>query len=283
MNFIQAIIIGIVQGLTEFIPVSSTAHMTICAQLMKLQNPEHPEQWTAFMAIVQLGTLAAVLLYFASDIKSIAMSWIKETVGERRSFSQQSDDAKMGWLVILGSVPIVVIGFALKKIIEGKLTKNLTLIATMLIVVSLVLIVAERAAKQKRMLADLSWKDAIVIGLAQCFALVPGTSRSGSTIAAGLFLGIEREAAARFSFLLSIPAVFASGIYECYKALPTISSADLTSLVVATLVAWIVGYLSIAFLLRYLRTHSLMVFIVYRVVLAIVVFALLSNGTLSAL
>ncbi len=271
MSLLQAIIIGIVQGLTEFIPVSSTAHMTISASLMNLIDTAHPEKWTAFMAVVQLGTLAAVLLYFAADIKSVSLAFIAENLRERRALREQSDDARMGWYVIIGSAPIMLLGFALKKIIEGTLTKDLHVIAVMLVLVSIVLFVAEKVSSLKRTLADLSMKDAIVIGFSQCFALLPGASRSGSTMSAGLFLGMTREAAARFSFLLSIPAVAASGLYEFMKYAKDLSSSDLTAVGVATCVAAISGYFSIAFLLRFLRSNSTMLFIAYRVVLALVI------------
>ncbi len=272
MSLLQSIIIGIVQGLTEFIPVSSTAHMTICAALMNLMDPAHPEKWTAFMAVVQLGTLAAVLVYFAGDIRSIAVAFIQENVMKRRALQQQSDDARMGWYVLLGSAPIMGLGYALKKIIESSLTKDLHLIAIMLVLVSVVLFLAERFSSLKRTLADLSLRDALVIGFAQCFALLPGTSRSGSTISAGLFLGMSREAAARFSFLLSIPAVAASGLYEFMKEAKNLSTSDMTAVLVATSVAAISGYLSIAFLLRFLRSNTMMVFILYRVLLALCIY-----------
>ncbi len=269
MSLLQSILIGIIQGLTEFIPVSSTAHMTIWARIMNLVDPAHPEQWTAFMAIVQLGTLAAVLLYFAKDIQTILAAWWAENINSRRPMASQSDDSRMGWYVVIGSLPIMLVGYALKKVIEGSLTKDLHLIAIMLVVVSGILIVAERVSKRTRLLADLKLRDAVIIGLSQCFALIPGTSRSGSTISAGLFLGMSREAAARFSFLLSIPAVAASGLYECVKEAKMLDSSQLIAVGVATIVAAIVGYASIALLLRYLRSNSMMVFIVYRIVLAV--------------
>lgn len=274
MTILQAIIIGCVQGLTEFIPVSSTAHMTLCASVMNLHDPAHPERWTAFMAIVQLGTLAAVLVYFARDIRSIVERMLSQTMS-RVPLSEQSDDARTGWYVVFGTVPIFVIGYALKKLIEGGITKDPQLIAVALIVVSVILFAADRFASLKRTLPDLTLRDGIIIGIAQCFALIPGTSRSGATISAGLFLGLSREAAARYSFLLSIPAIGVSGVYEFLKSAPMLDSGELTAVVVASVVAAVTGYASIAFFLRFLRDHSLNVFIAYRVVLGIIVLALM--------
>lgn len=271
MSVLQAIIIGIIQGLSEFIPISSTAHMTITGSLMGLINKEHPEQWTAFMAVVQLGTLAAVFVYFAADIRSITLTFLRENIRLRMPLGEQISESRMGWLVIAGSIPIVVIGLALKKIIEGEATKDMTLIALMLIAVSVVLFIAERVAKLHRTMRDLTWRDAFAVGAAQALALLPGASRSGTTISAGLFLGMTRETAARFSFLLSIPAIAGSGILEFVKSLKYLNGNDALALAVATIVAGVVGYYAIAFLMRYLRTKSTMVFIVYRVVLAVVI------------
>lgn len=270
MTLLQAIIIGCVQGLTEFIPVSSTAHMTLSASLMSLHDPAHPERWTAFMAIVQLGTLAAVLLYFARDIRTIVEQFFSQNL-RRVPFTQQSDDARMGRFVIIGTIPLFVVGYAVKKLIEGGITKDPHLIAVALIVVSGVLFAADRMANLRRNLADLSLRDGILIGIAQCFALVPGTSRSGATISAGLFLGFTREAAARYSFLLSIPAVAVSGLYEFVKNAPLLDTSDLTAVVVASVVAAVTGYASISFFLRFLRSNTLTAFIVYRIVLGLAV------------
>ncbi|MFM8568974.1 MAG: undecaprenyl-diphosphatase UppP [Candidatus Kapaibacterium sp.] len=274
MSILQAIIIGCVQGLTEFIPVSSTAHMTLCAGIMGLHDPAHPERWTAFMAIVQLGTLAAVLLYFARDIRSIVAQTLSQTV-QRVPLSRQSDDARTGWFVVFGTVPIFVIGYAMKKLIEGGITKDPHLIAAALILVSGVLYAADRFASVRRTLPDLTLRDGIIIGLAQCFALIPGTSRSGATIAAGLFLGLTREAAARYSFLLSIPAIGVSGAYEFVKNAPLLDTGDLAAVVTASVVAAVTGYMSIAFFLRFLRDHSLNAFILYRLALGVLVLVFL--------
>jgi undecaprenyl-diphosphatase len=268
MSILQAIILGLLQGLSEFIPISSTAHLTIAGKLFGLIDIAHPEQWTAFMATVQLGTLVAVLLYFAKEIKTIPVVFLKENLGSgRKPYKEQSQDSKMGWFIILGTIPIVTIGLALKKIIEGSLTKELPVIAYSLIGLALILFIAEKMAKLKKNMNDITWKDSILIGLAQCVALIPGSSRSGTTITAGLFLGLNRETAARFSFLLSIPAVFASGLLEFYQSLKYLTTDSFLTLIIATIIAAVSGYFAIDFLLKYLRTKSTMLFIVYRIIL----------------
>lgn len=272
MDLLQAILLGIIQGLTEFLPISSTAHLTIAGRFMGLID--NPEKWTAFMAVVQLGTLAAVLIYFAKDIASIAKAFLTENLAQRRSLAQQSTNARLGWFVIVGSIPIVVLGLAFKDLIEGEATKQLPLIASSLIGLAVLLWIAERVATFKKSIADITWRDAIIIGFAQSIALIPGSSRSGTTITAGLFTGLQRDAAARFSFLLSIPAVFGSGILEFYHSVGLLSSDELTTLAAATLAAGISGYAAIAFLLRFLRTHSTVVFIIYRILLGLALFGL---------
>jgi undecaprenyl-diphosphatase len=273
MTILEAIILGIIQGLSEFIPISSTAHLTLAGHLFDLIDSSHPERWTAFIAVIQLGTLAAVFLYFSKDIKNIISDYFSENIGKgRKSFNQQSNHSKLGWLIIIGSLPIGLLGFLLKDLIEGDLTKSPFVIATMLILVAIILFIAERTAKFSKDLNKISIKDSIIIGFAQCLALIPGTSRSGATITTGLFLGIKRDDAARFSFLLSIPAIFASGLYEFYKSISYINSQDLFIIVVATLVSAVSGYLSIAFLLKYLKTKSTLLFIIYRIILGAIVF-----------
>ena len=273
MNIIEAIILGIIQGLSEFIPISSTAHLTLAGHLLDLIDPSHPERWTAFIAVIQLGTLAAVFVYFSNDIKKILNGYFSENIGKnRKAFREQSSYSKLGWLVILGSLPIGFLGLLLKNLIEGEFTKSPFVIATMLIVLALVLLIAEKTASFKKDINKISIKDSLIIGFSQCLALIPGTSRSGATITAGLFLGIKREDAARFSILLSIPAIIASGLYEFYKSISYINSQDLLIIVIATLVSGIAGYFSIAFLLKFLKTKSTLLFIVYRVILGIVVF-----------
>lgn len=278
MSILHAILLGIIQGLTEFLPISSTAHLTIAGKAMGLISPEHPEQWTAFIAVIQLGTLAAVLVYFARDIVSITRAFLQENLIQRTALSQQSVNARMGWYVIIGSVPIVVIGIALKKLIEGSLTKELSVIAASLIILAIILWIAERIASFDRSIEQITWKDALLIGLAQCVALIPGASRSGTTITAGLFVGLRRDTAARFSFLLSIPAVLGSGLLEFYQSLHYLAADGLLALVIATVVSAISGYATIALLLRFLRTHTTTVFIIYRILLGIILFWLLWAG-----
>jgi undecaprenyl-diphosphatase len=269
MTIVQAIILGFVQGLTEFLPVSSSAHLTLVGKAMGLISPEHPEAWTAFIAVIQLGTLLAVLVYFARDIAQISTAFLRDNLLERKPLKEQALESKMGWFVIIGTLPIVTIGLALKKIIESSLTKDVTLIAWTLIVLAVVLFIAERVSKQLRGFEEITWRDAVIIGFAQTLALFPGASRSGTTITAGLFTGLKRDVAARFSFLLSIPAVFASGLLQLKQSLAFMNTQDLTTLLVATLVSGISGYAAIALLLRYLQTHTTTVFVVYRIMLGV--------------
>jgi undecaprenyl-diphosphatase len=295
MNILQAIILGIVQGLTEFIPVSSTAHLIFATRLTGLSDTLNAEQVTATIAIIQLGTLLAVFVYFARDIWDISYAFVRDHLllirgktppgVDGRGFfgSRLSPNATLGWLIIVGSIPIGVLGLLLKKVIEGTFTKNLWVIATMMIVVALLLLVAERVGSKRRGMEDLSLKDALAVGFAQVLALIPGASRSGSTIMGGLFVGERRETAARFSFLLSIPAVAASGLLELKEALHKLPHGSGAQLVVATIVACVVGYASIWFLLRFLRTHSTGVFIGYRLVVGALILALLFTGVVRPL
>jgi undecaprenyl-diphosphatase len=276
MTIIEAIILGIIQGLTEFIPISSTAHLTLAGNLMGLIDPSNPEKWTAFIAVIQLGTLVAVLIYFFRDILGIGNNFIIENFSKkRRRFEAQSSESKLGWYIIIGTIPIVFIGLAIKKIIEGNLTKDPLVIAIALISLAIILAIAEKSSKFNRDLKDIKLKDSLLIGLAQAIALIPGSSRSGTTITAGLFLGLNREAAARFSFLLSIPAIFASGIYEFYKSIAFIDTNQIIAIVVATISAGISGYLSIAFLLNYLKKRTTFLFIWYRIGLGILILILI--------
>jgi undecaprenyl-diphosphatase len=279
MSFLLAVVLGLIQGLTEFIPISSTAHMTIFGHLSGMLDPHHPERWTATMAVVQLGTLLAVLAYFAGDIRSITTAMVVETFRERKQPFAQSPLARLGWLVVIGSVPIGVLGLAFRKIIEGNLTKDPLIIAVMLVAVAVVMLVADRR-RGVRPIESLTITDALIIGVAQALALIPGASRSGTTISAGMLIGIERAAAARFSFLLSIPALLASGMLELVHALRMLPLNDLWLLSIATLTAALSGYVSIAFLLAYLRRHSLAVFAVYRIGLAVVIGGLIASRLL---
>jgi undecaprenyl-diphosphatase len=295
MNILQAIVLGIVQGLTEFIPVSSTAHLVFATRLTGLAQTLNAEQVTAVIAVIQLGTLLAVLVYFAEDIWNISLSFVRDHLlllrgrtppgvdGRGLLGSKLSVDAKLGWLIVIGSVPIGVLGLLFRKQIESTLTKNLWVIATMMVVVALLLALAEKVGKLRRGMEQLGLGDALAVGFAQCLALIPGASRSGSTIMGGLFAGEKRETAARFSFLLSIPAVGASGLLELKKALYELPPHSTVPLVVATVVSGVVGYASIWFLLRYLRTHSTAVFIGYRLVVGALILALLAAHLISPL
>ena len=292
MDLLQAIILGIVQGLTEFIPISSTAHLVFASRLTNLYGGD-AEMTTATMAVIQLGTLVAVLIYFAADIFSISAAFVRDHWNlvfnkQRRSFSGTggvrpmflSEESWLGWLVIIGSIPIGTIGFLAKDFIEGSGTKNLWVIGVMMIVIAVLLAVAEAVASQRKDIKHLGIWDALVQGFCQVLALIPGASRSGSTIMGGLFAAEKRETAARFSFLLSIPAITASGLLELRKALKILPHDALTNLVIGTLVAGIIGYASIWFLLNYLKRHTTTVFIIYRLILGTVILVLLWRGVI---
>jgi len=287
MSLLQAILLGIIQGLTEFIPISSTAHLVIASRVMNLALT--PEQLTSSIAVIQLGTLIAVFFYFAGDIWNISIAFVRDHValltnrGSESTGSRLSHDAWLGWLVVIGSIPVAVVGLLFKKQIEGTFTKNLWVIATMMVVIALLLAVAEAVGKKLRGMEVLGMKDALAVGFAQCLALIPGSSRSGSTIMAGLFVGEARETAARFSFLLSIPAVAASGLLELKEALHRLPSGSLTTLAIGTIVSGIVGYASIWFLLRFLKTHTTGVFIGYRLLVGGAILIMLFTGRLNAL
>jgi len=293
MDLLQAVILGIVQGLTEFIPISSTAHLVFASRFINLYDG-NAEQITATMAVIQLGTLAAVFIYFAADIFGITTAFIRDhfalLTGRRGMRFSGTDgvrpiwlstEAWLGWLVIIGSIPIGVIGFLFKDFIEGSGTKNLWTIATMLIVVAVLLSFAEIVGKQRKDIRHLGLVDSLVMGFFQVLALMPGASRSGSTMTGGLLAGEKRETAARFSFLLSIPAVTASGLLELRKALKILPPESFTPLIVGTVVAGIIGYLSIWFLLAFLKKHTTTVFIVYRIILGTVILVLLWKGVIS--
>ena len=291
MSILQAIFLGLVQGLTEFIPVSSTAHLVFAARLVNLYGGAdktlQAEQTTATIAVIQLGTLLAVLIYFSRDIVNIVRAFASDHLAMLRARNEPvrpklSPDAWLGWLVIIGSLPVGTVGLLLKKQIEGPFTKNLWVIATMMIVVGILLMIAEVVGKRDHAMDQLRVRDALAVGSAQVLSLLPGSSRSGSTIMGGLFAGQTRETAARFSFLLSIPAIAASGLLELNEAIEKLPAGSYGALVVATVVSGIVGYASIWFLLRYLRTHSTGVFIVYRVIVGGLILAGLAFGYVSA-
>jgi undecaprenyl-diphosphatase len=293
MDFLQAIILGIVQGLTEFIPISSTAHLVFASRLTNLYEGQ-PEQITATIAVLQLGTLLAVFVYFAPEILSITAAFVRDhwnllTRKRKMRFSGThgirpiwlSEEAWLGWLIILGSIPIGTLGLIFKRVIEGSLTKNLWVIATMMITIAILLAIAEIVGSRRKEIKDFGVIDALVVGFAQVLALLPGASRSGSTIMGGLFAGQKREAAARFSFLLSIPAIAASGLLELKEAWSLLPQTSFAPLLVGTLVAAIVGYLSIWLLLAFLRKYSTAVFIIYRLVLGAVILTLLWTNVIN--
>ncbi|MDI6766829.1 MAG: undecaprenyl-diphosphatase UppP [Bacteroidota bacterium] len=274
MNIFYAILLGIIQGVTEFLPISSTAHLTIAGKFMGLIDPTKPEDWTAFIAIMQLGTVAAVIIYFFKNLIIMTRSFLTDLV-KPKSSEKWTYESKLAWKIILGTIPIVIIGLVFKDIIEGTFTKEISTIATSLIALALLLYWAEKVGKHTRSEEQTTWLDAVIVGFAQAVALIPGSSRSGTTITAGLFLGLTRETAARFSFLLSIPAVLASGFYEMYEARHHFADLGIMPLIVSTIVSGIVGYWAISFLLKFLQKHTTYVFIFYRIILGGVLWGLL--------
>jgi undecaprenyl-diphosphatase len=270
VDALQAIVLGVVQGLTEYLPVSSTAHLRIVPAFLGWEDPG-----AAFTAVTQLGTMAAVLLYFRADLWRIARTW---TASLRRPELRSGVDARMGWYILLGTIPIGIFGLAFSDQIESG-ARDLYVIGTALIVLGLVLLYAEHVARRDRPIEDIRRRDGILIGLAQACALVPGVSRSGATITAGLFLGFDRESAARYSFLLSVPAVVLSGVFELRK-IGDHDGAGVVPTLIATLLAFVVGYASIAFLLRWLTRHSTAVFVAYRVALGTLVLVLAGAGVI---
>jgi undecaprenyl-diphosphatase len=269
----ESIVLGVVQGLTEFLPISSTGHLRIVPAFVGWDDPG-----AAFTAVTQLGTMAAVVLFFREDLWRIGTAWLRSV---RDRSARRQLDARLGWYILFATIPIGIFGLAFKDQIETG-ARNLYLIGSALIVVGFVLLAAEEVSKRNRGIEDIEARDAAGVGLAQTLALVPGVSRSGSTIAAGLFLGLDRPAAARFSFLLSVPAVVLSGLFELAGIITGSEQQDVATskLVISTLVAFVVGYAAIAWLLRYLASHSTIVFVVYRVVLGVLVLVLVATGAI---
>jgi len=273
MGWFEAVVLGVVQGLTEFLPISSSAHLRIVGEAFGWDDPG-----AAFTAITQIGTEIAVLLYFRRDISRIVVAWLGSLAGRRKG----DPDARMGWLIIVGSIPIVVLGLLFQDRIETTL-RDLRIVAIALVAFSLILYWADRVGAKKRELADLTVGHGIAYGLAQAMALIPGVSRSGGTITMGLFLGYTRAAAARYSFLLAIPAVLGSGVFQAYEALTGDVAGETVSwgpTIVATVIAFAVGLSVIAWLLRYLDRGSFTPFVVYRIVLGLLVLALVGMGVL---
>ncbi len=278
MSLLEAIVLGIVQGLTEFLPISSTAHLCVLPQLMGWKDPG-----AAFTAVIQLGTLFAVLIYFRTDIGRLLRAFLVDVRSVRYGTSQ---DARLAWMIAAGTIPIVICGLAFKEQIKGPL-RQIQWIATAAIGFAIVMLLAEVSMARRIGTGNadcdmdtIGWRDALFIGVFQAFALIPGASRSGVTITAGLFAGLSRSASARFSFLLSLPSVFAAGVYEFWKDRHEILSSqdDAVALAVAAVISGIVGYASIAFLLGYLKRHSTWVFIVYRVIVGAALLMLLRAG-----
>ncbi|NGO72756.1 undecaprenyl-diphosphate phosphatase [Streptomyces boncukensis] len=280
MSWFESFILGLVQGLTEFLPISSSAHLRLTAAFAGWEDPG-----AAFTAVTQIGTEAAVLIYFRRDIARIVSAWFRSLVSKE---ARGNHDAKMGWLVIIGSIPIGVLGLTFKDQIEGQF-RDLRLIATTLIVLGIVLGIADRLAAgesgrhrarpPRKSLEQLTVRDGLLYGCAQALALVPGVSRSGATISGGLFMGYKREAAARYSFLLAIPAVLASGLFE----LTEIGEGHVSwgPTVFATVLAFVVAYAIIAWFMKWITTRSFMPFVAYRIILGLVIFALVGTGALS--
>jgi len=272
VSFFEAIVLGLVQGLTEFLPISSSGHLRIAPALFGWDDPG-----TAFTAVVQLGTMAAVLIYFRADLWRISRAWVTAlwTPSMRRD-----QDVRLGWYLIVATIPISVLGLAFSDQVETGV-RDIRLAAVMLIGFGLVMAVADRVGARAKTVDQITTRDGIAIGVAQALALIPGVSRSGATISAGLFLGYKRADAARFSFLLSVPAVVLSGVYQL-RGITNGDGPGIAATVVATVVAFVAGYATIAWLLRWLTSHTLTVFVVYRVVLGVVLLGLVGAGVISA-
>jgi undecaprenyl-diphosphatase len=271
--WLEAAFLGLIQGLTEFLPISSSAHLRIVGPLL----PSGGDPGAAFTAITQIGTEAAVLLYFRHDILRIARAWLAALLYPD---ARGTPDARMGWLIIIGTLPIAILGLLFKETIEGRL-RNLYLTAAMLILFAVFLAAADRYGRKERTLDRLGWRHGLLFGFAQALALIPGVSRSGGTITAGLMMGYTREAAARYSFLLAIPAVLASGFYQLYRSWEIGSPIPPGPTALATAVAFGVGYGVIVLFLRLVSTRDYMPFVYYRIALGVLVLALLATGILS--
>lgn len=273
-EIIKAIVFGAVQGLTEFIPISSTAHLRVVPALLGWKD-----EGAAFSAVIQMGTLIATLIYFRNDIVNLTKGFISAV---KNNNFRSNPEARIFMLIMVGTIPIAVCGLLFKGFIEGD-ARGLYVISSSLILLAIVLFIAEKVGTREKEFHEITVKDGIIIGLAQALALIPGSSRSGVTITAGLFRGLKRDVTARYSFLLSIPAIGMSGLYELYSERESLLNEDLVMMLVATVVAGIVGYLAIAFLIRYLKTHTNLLFIIYRIALGITILILLSQGILSNL
>jgi undecaprenyl-diphosphatase len=274
VDLVQSIVLGIVQGLTEFLPISSSAHQRIVPAFLGWEDPG-----AAFTAITQLGTEAAVLIFFREELWSIATKWLRAL---RDPSLRSHPDVRMGWYLIVATIPIGILGYVFQDQIENG-GRNLWLIGSTLVVFGLILGYADRVGRHEREVERLSTRDGVLIGLAQSLALIPGVSRSGATMSAGLLLGLQRPAAARFSFLLAVPAVVVSGLFELKGVISGEKGGDepIGYVIVATVIAFIVGYVAIAWLLRYLAHHSVRLFVIYRVLLGSAVLLLVAAGAIS--
>jgi undecaprenyl-diphosphatase len=273
VDLLKAVVLGTLQGLTEFLPISSSAHLRIFPELLGWGDPG-----AAFTAVIQIGTELAVLIYFRHDIWRIGSTWLRSLY---RAEYRGHLDARMGWFIIIGSLPIVVLGILLKDVIERDF-RNLWIIGTTLIVLGIVLGIADRVSSDQRRIKQITLRDAVLMGLAQAAALVPGVSRSGATISMGRFLGYEREAATRYAFLLAIPAVVGAGLFELQEIPHGDNAYGWGPTVVATVVSFVVGYAAIAWLLRYVSTKSYLPFVLYRIGLGTITLALVATGVLAA-
>lgn len=277
MSFFEALILGLVQGLTEFLPISSSAHVQIAQQLMNLSELSKP-QLTAFIATIQLGTELAVVAYFIKDIARIGSSWLRWSIKPR---SKMNSDTKLGWLIIIGTLPVLILGLALRDFIENDV-RNLWVIAYTLIGFGVLLGLADFFGKKTKNITELNFSHGVAFGMGQALALVPGVSRSGGTITVGLMLGYTRQAAARYSFLLAIPAVLGSGLFQFFASVGDLSQDLLVATVVATIVSGVVGLSVIHYLLKYLQKGSFLPFVIWRVGVGVWLLVMLTSGALTA-
>jgi undecaprenyl-diphosphatase len=277
VSFFEALILGLVQGLTEFLPISSSAHVQIAQQLMNLSELSKP-QLTAFIATIQLGTELAVVSYFIKDIGRIGSSWLRWSV---KPSSTMTSDTKLGWLIIIGTLPVLILGLALRDFIENDV-RNLWVIAYTLIGFGVLLGFADFFGKKTKNITELNFSHGVAFGMGQALALVPGVSRSGGTITVGLMLGYTRQAAARYSFLLAIPAVLGSGLFQFFASVGDLSQDLLVATVVATIVSGVVGLSVIHYLLKYLQKGSFLPFVIWRVGVGVWLLVMLTSGALTA-
>jgi undecaprenyl-diphosphatase len=274
MNYFDAIVLGIVEGLTEFLPVSSTGHLTIVEKMLGLEVDDPAV--TGFTAVIQMGAIVAVIVYFARDIWNIVRTWV---LGLAKPEYRGHRDFRMGWYVIVGTIPVGIVGLVFKDVIKNDL-RSLWVVAFALLAWSAVMWAAERSAKQDRSEKRLNLSDAVIVGIVQCVSLIPGVSRSGATISAGLFRGLDRVTATRLSFFLSIPALLAAGLFELKDALG--GDIGVGETIVGTVVAFVVAYASIAWLLRFVAHHPITWFVPYRVALGGLLLVLLASGVMTA-